>query len=312
MANKRISELTSITGANLADADLLVVVDVSDPTMAASGTNKKITMAELAKDSALTDNLIAKTTLTTDGDVLTRAAGVPDRITRADLAQDSAFSSRYAPTAAIWFPGSNANYASTPDVAALDLTGDMEIVARVAMDDWTPSSSQGICGKGKTSSAAAYSYVLIVDTNGGLNFQTSDGTNFVNNIASTTPVPVSDGTTVWVRAQFDLTDGSNTKVTYAWAADSPTEPSSWTTLDTKTRAIISAQNTTNEPLVVGATADNDRTMKGKLFRVIVRDGIGGTIVADWNAAAHLGGTRSRDVTGKVWTLNGSAWTGMLA
>ena len=95
MANKRISELTSITGANLADADLLVVVDVSDTTMASSGTNKKITMAELAKDSALTDNLIAKTTLTTDGDVLTRAAGAPARITRADLAADSAFSSRY-------------------------------------------------------------------------------------------------------------------------------------------------------------------------------------------------------------------------
>ena len=101
MANKRISELTTITGANLADADLLVVVDVSDTTMASSGTNKKITMAELAKDSALTDNLIAKTTLTTDGDVLTRAAGAPARITRADLAQDSAFSSRYAPIATI-------------------------------------------------------------------------------------------------------------------------------------------------------------------------------------------------------------------
>lgn len=104
MANKRISELTSITGANLADADLLVVVDVSDTTMAASGTNKKITMAELAKDSALTDNLVAKSTLTTNGDLLTRAAGEPARITRADLAADSAFTSRYQPQAndAIW------------------------------------------------------------------------------------------------------------------------------------------------------------------------------------------------------------------
>lgn len=97
MANKRISELTSITGANLADADLLVVVDVSDTTMAASGTNKKITMAELAKDSALTDNLVAKSTLTTNGDLLTRAAGEPARITRTDLAADSAFTSRYVP-----------------------------------------------------------------------------------------------------------------------------------------------------------------------------------------------------------------------
>jgi len=36
-------------------------------------------------------------TLTTDGDILTRAAGVPARITRPNLAADSAFSSRYGP-----------------------------------------------------------------------------------------------------------------------------------------------------------------------------------------------------------------------
>lgn len=35
------------------------------------------------------------TALTTDGDVLTRAAGVPSRITRANLAADTAFTSRY-------------------------------------------------------------------------------------------------------------------------------------------------------------------------------------------------------------------------
>lgn len=109
MPNKRISELTAITGTNLDDADLLVVVDVSDTTMASSGTNKKITMAELAKDSALTDNLIAKTTLTTDGDVLTRTSGAPARITRADLATDTAFTSRYRTFTdeKIWVPAQN-------------------------------------------------------------------------------------------------------------------------------------------------------------------------------------------------------------
>ncbi len=48
MTNRKDSELTSITGANLADGDLFRVVDISDTTMAASGTNKKITKAELA------------------------------------------------------------------------------------------------------------------------------------------------------------------------------------------------------------------------------------------------------------------------
>ena len=95
MANKRVTELTAIDGDDVANDDLLMIVDVSDSTMAATGTNKKITVAEFATDSTLGGAFVAKSTLTTDGDMLTRASGVPDRITRADLAQDSAFSSRY-------------------------------------------------------------------------------------------------------------------------------------------------------------------------------------------------------------------------
>jgi hypothetical protein len=42
-----ISTLTALTGANTATGDLLEIVDVSDTTMAATGTNKKITRVEL-------------------------------------------------------------------------------------------------------------------------------------------------------------------------------------------------------------------------------------------------------------------------
>lgn len=44
-ADKKITDLTEITA--IADNDLMVVVDVSDTTMAASGTNKKITWANV-------------------------------------------------------------------------------------------------------------------------------------------------------------------------------------------------------------------------------------------------------------------------
>jgi hypothetical protein len=47
MAGK-ISDLTTITGANLASTDEIEVVDVSDTTMAATGTNKSTTLADLA------------------------------------------------------------------------------------------------------------------------------------------------------------------------------------------------------------------------------------------------------------------------
>jgi hypothetical protein len=47
MADAKITDLTAITGANTATGDLFVVVDVSDTTMAASGTNKKITLQQV-------------------------------------------------------------------------------------------------------------------------------------------------------------------------------------------------------------------------------------------------------------------------
>lgn len=47
MPDRKITDLTALTGANTAAGDLFVVVDVSDTTMAASGTDKKITRDEL-------------------------------------------------------------------------------------------------------------------------------------------------------------------------------------------------------------------------------------------------------------------------
>ena len=48
MADTKITDLTALTGANVATTDPLVIVDVSDTTMAPSGTTKKIASSELA------------------------------------------------------------------------------------------------------------------------------------------------------------------------------------------------------------------------------------------------------------------------
>jgi hypothetical protein len=47
MADRRITELDALTAATVSGADLAVLVDVSDTTMSATGTNKKITLTEL-------------------------------------------------------------------------------------------------------------------------------------------------------------------------------------------------------------------------------------------------------------------------
>jgi len=43
MADKKITDLTEITFDQLSDSDVFVIVDISDTTMASSGTTKKIT-----------------------------------------------------------------------------------------------------------------------------------------------------------------------------------------------------------------------------------------------------------------------------
>jgi len=47
MADQKITDLTALTGANLATGDQFVMVDVSDTTMDATGTDKKMSAAEL-------------------------------------------------------------------------------------------------------------------------------------------------------------------------------------------------------------------------------------------------------------------------
>lgn len=60
MADTKLSALTAITGDIVASTDLAGVVDVSDTTMAASGTDKKITVAELAAALAAVDYYTAR------------------------------------------------------------------------------------------------------------------------------------------------------------------------------------------------------------------------------------------------------------
>jgi hypothetical protein len=112
MTNKRITELTALDGDDVADNDVLAIVDVSDTTMAASGTTKKITVAELVTDSALTNKFWPNSTTALTGANLANGdklavvdVGSPDvakYITADELAQGSQFSSRYRPIAPTW------------------------------------------------------------------------------------------------------------------------------------------------------------------------------------------------------------------
>jgi hypothetical protein len=106
-ANDKIAIVTdapdsrSITRDNLAKAVYATTMTTDGDLITRSGGNPtRITRSGLADDSAFTNKYTQLTTLTTDGDLYTRASGVVTRLTRSDLADDTAFTSKYLTSAA--------------------------------------------------------------------------------------------------------------------------------------------------------------------------------------------------------------------
>jgi hypothetical protein len=182
------------------------------------------------------------------------------------------------------------SFASTPDSAALDITGDIELVARVALADWSPASSQTIIGKWRIS-VASRSYQLVQNGTTLTLFASSNG---LNNGASEQVGAffgaAVDGMTYWVKAT--RVSGTGACALY-YAPDQPTEPTSWTLLNAPTMTYTGPIFSGAGVLEVGSTGDGSTfNATGRIYRAIVRDGIGGTTVFDADFSAQPTGTTS--------------------
>ena len=169
-------------------------------------------------------------------------------------------------------------YASTPDSAALDIVGDIEITARMQPTSWTLGSNQGIVGK--RSIAANYSYWTFLTAGRPSIAWTTDGTT-VKTAACLTAVPFTTEAG-WVRITFDVDNGaSGSTATFYTAADSATEPTSWTPLGA---TVVTAGTTSifsgTSNVEFGSNLLGGNQVVGVLKRAIIRSSIGGTVVCD--------------------------------
>lgn len=170
------------------------------------------------------------------------------------------------------------NYASAPDAAALDITGDIDLIAKVAMTDWTPSSGQSIFGKWTD---LQKSYALQVNSSGSLVFlYTTDGNTNISR-SSTVATGISDGSTKWVRVTLDADNGSAQNEVKFYLSD---DGSTWTQLgNTVTNAGTVTMFSGTALLQMGAVfLGSNSPMNGTLYRVIVKNGINGTTAFDAN------------------------------
>lgn len=208
-----------------------------------------------------------------------------------------------------------AGYATTPDHASLDITGDIDIRIAVAMDDWTPVANSFVVAKNLVSGGQG-AYFLRVNTDAATTLQWSTtGANGVDADFTALTGPPANGSLLLLKATLDVDDGALQRVanlstktsTPGGAASDLSANSGWTLHDTKTGAVTSIFASAAD-LVVGATNNGAAgRVAGKVYAAVVKSGIDGTTVANPDFSSQAVGTTSfTDGTGKLWTLNGTA------
>jgi len=204
----------------------------------------------------------------------------------------------------VLLPGASGDYVSTPDAAALDITGDIDLRVRVALNDWTPAAESTLIAK-YTATGNQRSYALAVTTTGALIFRWSeDGTAEKTETSSANLGSLAAGATTWVRATLDAdVGGTDATVSFYTSDDGVT----WTALGTPQAvgATTSIFSSTAVLELGGQTLGTVNRLAGKLFRAQVLSGIAGTSVAAPVASAATDSVT--DATPRTWTVNGNAY-----
>jgi hypothetical protein len=167
--------------------------------------------------------------------------------------------------------GTTGRYASTPDSAAVSVTGDIDLRCQVALDDWTPGASMAFFGKYDAGSQR--SYIMFIDSSGKLNLTVSNtGSASLPNNISSVATGVTDGAVKWVRS----TRVASTGVVKFYTSDDGT---SWTQLGTDISGTSGNIYDGTLPLEVGSyNGGGSYLAKGFFYTAQVLSGIAGTVV----------------------------------
>jgi len=209
------------------------------------------------------------------------------------LAHSGASSSNY------WYgSGVTGNYCSTPNAAANQITGDIEIIVKA---NWSGSGNGAFVGKWQGSNLQ-----FTIFTNGvSLFFYYSQNGTSNSNIEQTYLGQGTFGLDYW----YKITSESATGATKFYkSADGITFTQVGSTQNRTTGALFNGTSS----LTIGSNGTGD-TFTGKIYRATIANSIGGTPVVDFNPATYNASTSQTQwtsTTGEVWTINtGTATTG---
>lgn len=208
-------------------------------------------------------------------------------------------SSGTAQPAYLSLPGTAGNYASTPDSAAVSITGDVDIRVRVAMEDWTPRTEIALIGKYRNATPVDRSYLLTIsDTSIMRLYVSTDNVTLIS--AESLPLGFIDGSVHWVRATRDAATG---EFRFFTSEDGQT----WTQISATTLEAGAIYDGAT-PVEIGSfNSGGTYYWPGKIYYAEIRNGIDGPVVARFDPAndAQHGSTTFVSSTGETWTINQS-------
>lgn len=171
------------------------------------------------------------------------------------------------------FNGAAGAYITTPDLASYTASsgGSMEIVARVSLDDWTPTNYMAIVSK-RDVGAANFGYMFYVNiTNGRLVLQRGVSSTAIETQASTVSPSFTNGETYWVRVVKNYSTGA---AVFYTAPNQDEVPTSWTALGSSVAGSTATQYNDTNPLAIGAAfafgTSSLYTLNGKVYRTQVK------------------------------------------
>ena len=218
------------------------------------------------------------------------------------------------PPAGLLLAGVSGDYASTPDHASLDITGDLEIGGYAHTADWTD---------GTVTLAARY---LASGDNRGVQLRLVDGVpqlvwstdgagglSFISALdgdSNTLPLPADAGDLA-LQALLDVDNGNSEHEVSFWVASDP--DGAWQQWGvTRVLSGTTSVATVAAPFEAGArNGGTEQLWTGRVYRTWLRDGLAtdsGTLVADARFDQQTGGsTQFDDTQGRTWTVHGAAY-----
>ena len=208
-------------------------------------------------------------------------------------------------------PGVAGSYASTPDAAALDITGDIFVAIDCHLEQGRlPTLSMLFSSKFGASGQRSWRTYLAADGLFRLSWS-ADGTTSAGDEGNLLPLPISlTGRAVWAIG-LDVNDGAGGHVLTWYTADTIAGP--WSIHEQRTESGTTSIFSSTAPLEIGSQIGGQAqtgvmTFQGQVNAFQVRSGgPSGTIVANPDFTAQTpGATSFADSAGRTWTANGPA------